>query len=200
MPSSRHTPTGPERPGSAGQPGQAEPPAFPLRDPDGSIRTRFGAPADDVSAGAAVLRARASANGVALIETTAVDLAAAVVATDAWQWVTGAADLRRPATHGPGAVAVLAAALARAAGHRHYVTGAVLDDVTADIDADAVALIDAYRLWIREQLGSEQEEPVLRRAAADLAAGHHAARAGRELGLAGLAALVDALSVSPDPA
>lgn len=171
--------------------------AFPTLSPDGRPVTRFGASAEDVAGAAAVLRARASANSVTLTDATQVDLAAAVIAADAWSFVTGAADLRRPATHGPGAVAALAGALARAAGHRRYVTGTILDEVPGDLHSDTISLIDGYRSWLTGTLGPQAVGGVLRRAAADLALADGVARAGRELDLVVFAATLDALSGEP---
>lgn len=168
--------------------------AFPIPDRGGQPITRFGAVAQDVPGAAAVLRARAAANGVTLTAATPVDLAAAVVAADAWVFVTGAHDLRRPAVHGPGAVAALAGALARAAGHRRYVTGAVLDEVPGDVESDTITLIDAYRTWVCALLGQDAVGATLRRAAADLSLAYGVARAGRELDLVVFAATLDALS------
>jgi hypothetical protein len=171
---------------------------FPL---DGDTpHTRYGAGAGDLASAAGVLRARATAGGVTLLDTSEVDLAAAVIAADAWLWTLNTGDLRHPATHGPGAVAVLAAALARAAGHRRYITGTVLDDVTPAVSGEAVELIDSYRRWATSQVGAPSGSAVLRRAAADLSAGHGIARAGRELELVRLASLIDALSTTPEHA
>lgn len=171
---------------------------FPLQDPDFSWRTRYGASADSVVAAAAVLRARTVSNRVELAGAGDADLAAAAIGADAWMWITGAEDLNRPAQYGPGAVAVLAAILARAGGHRRYVTGEVLDDVTPLVSPDAVELVEAYRDWVGGQLGGVACTPVLLRAAADLSAGRRDARAGVELDLVRMAALFETLSGGPE--
>jgi hypothetical protein len=166
-------------------------PRFPLPDADGTAVTRFGATATDLHRAAGTLRAWAGRSGVELCETSDIDLAAAVVAADAWLWVLRSTSFTRAATHGPGAVAALAATLARAAGHRLYVVGETLEDVSPMVDPDAIELCEHYRRWAGAQLGAERAAGVLRRAGADLAAGRDQARAGRELDLARLGALLD---------
>jgi hypothetical protein len=164
---------------------------------DGAPATRYGAAATGVADAVNVLRARAWRDGVTLAEASPVDLAAAVIGADAWMWLHHTDTLERPATHGRAAVASLAAILARAAGHRTYVTGDVFDDLPVDVRPDAAGMVDAYWAWLADHLGPGAVDAVFRRAAADLAAGAGDATTTDEHTVTAFAALLDATRHTP---
>jgi hypothetical protein len=134
-----------------------------------------------------VLRAKASAVGLALHEVSDVDLAAAAIAADAWMLVTHATSLERPAAQGAAAVRALTAVLSRAAGDAFDEPD---ETVEASLDPALVSAADGYALWASSQLGEDGPE-ALRRAASDLA---HAGPTGP------LAAFSELLAISADHA
>lgn len=153
--------------------------------------TRYGAVASDLRQAAGILRARASRSDVDILpQVSDIDLAAAVVAADAWMWLLRTDTFERAGQHGPAAVAALAAAVARAAGHRMYITGTILDDIPVDTHPDSLDAADSYRAWA----GDNTPDPgaVLRRTAADLSAGAGGEMTGQERRLTGFAALLEA--------
>lgn len=133
-------------------------------------QTRFGAPLDSPAHSAATLRAAAARYGLHLGPAGTADLAAAVVAADAWLLVTGAPTFGAAASCGPGAAGSLAAVFARAAGQP--VTGVV---VASDLGVAPTALIAgleesarSWLAWVDEVVGPAATGDVLRRAAVDL--------------------------------
>lgn len=78
--------------------------------------TRYGEPRLPLIRAAAPLRARAAAAGLTLVAVDEVTLTAAVLGAELWCVALGTTDLARPARHGPGALAALAAVVRRAAG------------------------------------------------------------------------------------
>lgn len=160
---------------------------FPLEgDPPA---TRYGAPAQDLIQAAGVLRARTAKMSKGEVSTAEeCDLAAAVIAADAWMWLLKADSLNRASQHGPAAVAALAAALSRAAGHKspqkaekHDGVAAshpngeeqdvqhMLADAEALLDPEALAAAESYYIWASSMCNAPHE--AIMRAAADLSAG-----------------------------
>lgn len=78
--------------------------------------TGFGAPWLPLERAASTLRARAARHGLALCDAPPVDLAAAVVAADAWTVALGATALDQPMRFGLSAAEALSRVLVRAAG------------------------------------------------------------------------------------
>lgn len=151
--------------------------------------TRYGADAGDVGRAAAVLRARAAAGGLTLADADTADLAASVIAADAWLWLCKTDSFDHPAAYGPAAVAALAAILARAGGHRRYLTGEAFGVMEVDLEPESIDAAESYRSWADTVCG--QPEATLRRAAADLAAGAEDALTRQEMRLAAFASLLD---------
>lgn len=132
-------------------------------------QTRYGSPAAPCTAAAAVLRARAAAMGTRLEHAEAVDLAAAAVTADAVVALTGASTIDRPSRYGPAAVNVLAACLARAAGH-----GSPPEPIPTLECPSApwlIRLVDEHIDWVEHLVDSSAVDAVLDRVAWDSWAG-----------------------------
>jgi len=156
-----------------------------MRFPDA---TRFGAPSRPIEAATALLRARAAASGLALRPAPPVDLLAAAVTADAWAAVLGASSLDEVRAHGAAATAVLAAALARAAGYPGSVVEVPLEDCASS--PEFLRLAEQHRCWVGE-LCPDAPGQVLMRAWPDL----YAAGAGTRLAAYG--ALLQLLATEP---
>lgn len=135
--------------------------------PRASGTTRFGSDPSSLEHAAAVLRARASANGIPLSPASRVDLAASVIGADAWLALAKGATLALPAGGGQEAVAVLAAVLRRAAGSGDEGEVEVFAGCSSDRLLSEAA---AYRRWAVAHLGPAGGPEALRRAALDLCA------------------------------
>lgn len=114
-------------------------------------------------AAAATLRALASRHGITLGAVGRMEEAAAVLAAELWCGAVRAGTLDYPIAHGEGAVKVLAAILARAAGHGRRVEG------SARLSED----LDLVRSWelITEGFPPEQAQRIEAVAAHDLLQG-----------------------------
>ncbi len=150
--------------------------------------TRFGAPSRPVEAPAAVLRARAAASGVQVRPSLPVDLLAAAVVADAWSALLGVSAFDDVKAHGPEATAVLAAAMARAAGYPGPVFEVPLEDCAST--PDLLRLAEQHRLWVGE-LCPDAPGQVLMRASSDLYAAGPATR------FASYGALLQLLATEP---
>lgn len=150
--------------------------------------TRFGSPARPIEAPAALLRARAAASGLVLRPAPPVDLLAAAVTADAWAVLLGASSLDEVRAHGEAATAVLAAALARAAGYPGPLVEVPLEDCASA--PEQLRLAEQHRCWAGE-LCPDAPGQVLMRAGADL----YAAGAGTRLAAYG--ALLQLLATEP---
>jgi hypothetical protein len=94
-----------------------------------------------------------------------VDLLAAAVVVDAWSALLGGASLDDAAHHGPAAVAVLAAALARAAGHGGEIVE--VPRLECPTSQGMLLLAEEHRSWV-EELCPDAPAGVLLRAGSDL--------------------------------
>ena len=108
-------------------------------------QTRFGSPLLPLERSASVLRARATAGGLQLAPVHSADLAGAVVAADAWVYVTGV-ELGDSRTAGPSALVSLAAILSRSAGRAGVPATAVHDE--REFLADLLPAPEQVHLWL----------------------------------------------------
>jgi len=134
--------------------------------------TSYGAPLLPLRSAAGWLRARASAEGAELLLTEPADLAAAVIAAEAWCVLTGGS-LSTPRHSGSVAVVVAAAILSRASGHALPNSGEQIHVIAAGCtDRTDHLLVELERLvaWASVLLPNHPAE-ALRRAALDLTAG-----------------------------
>lgn len=127
--------------------------------------TAFGAALDQPTRASAVLRARASAAGIALLPISDIDACAAVLSAHCWALATAHTSVAGTMT--PLEASGLAPALARAAGHGERPTGPLgqwCSEVT-DVPADLMARVAPVVAWARSRAG----ELALELAAYDLA-------------------------------
>jgi len=131
---------------------------------DSSDQTRFGSVTSDLSQAASILRAQAMRRGMVIEQCSAVDLAAAVIAADAWMMIAAATELYQAPEYGRVAGEVYMNILLRAAGcgGDNPNLGSRPDERDA-----AISAADGYRRWATALLGPEAPE-ALRRAAGDL--------------------------------
>lgn len=132
---------------------------------DAAGQTRWGSVASSLPRAASALRARASSAGMELRDATDVDLAAAVIAAEAWATTLNATSFQVPAQYGQEAVVVLSAILSRAAGHAGT-SEEILPEICS-MDPDLLEAAAGHARWASLILGDDAPE-ALRRAASDL--------------------------------